>query len=82
MPTWLTVQRSKAVFPCPYKLVSMILDNSELSQLHLIRTTAIFVVDDWEFGPSWIFGLKMELMPCSSLVGGKTDQRCLFPDLI
>ena len=28
------------------------------------------------------FGLKMELMVCFNLVGGTTEQSCLFPDLI
>ena len=35
--------------------------------LHLSRDTAIFVVDCCQFGPSWIFGLKMELMACAHL---------------
>ena len=47
----------------------MIFNTSELLQLHLSRTTAIFVVDCCQFGPSWIFGLKMELMACAGLVG-------------
>ena len=55
---------------------------SILSELHLSRATAIFVVDCCQFGPSWIFGLKMELMACADLVGVTTDQSCLFPDLI
>ena len=33
-----------------------------MSELNLIRATAIFVVDCCQFGPSWISGLKMELM--------------------
>ena len=40
------------------------------------------VVDCCQFGPSWIFGLKTELMACADLVGGTTEQGCLFPDLI
>ena len=32
--------------------------------------------------PSWIFVLKMELMACANLVGGTTEQSCLFTDLI
>ena len=47
-----------------------------------IRATAIFIVDCCQFGPSLIFRLKIELMACAGLVGGTTDQRCLFPDLI
>ena len=42
----------------------------------------MFVVDGCQFGPSWVFGLKMELMACADLVGGTTEQSCLFPDLI
>ena len=54
----------------------------ELSVSHLIRVTAILVVDCCQFGPSWIFGLKIELMACADLVGGTMEQGCLFPDLI
>ena len=50
--------------------------------LHLSRATAILVVDCCQRGPSWIFGLKMKLMACANLVGGTTEQSCLFPDLI
>ena len=60
----------------------MILNTSEISALHLSPATAIFVVDCYQFGPSWIFGLKMELMACAGLVGVTTEQSCLFPDLI
>ena len=60
----------------------MIWNISELSASHLSRATAIFVVDGCPFGPSWTFGLKMELMTCADLVGGTTEQSCLFPDLI
>ena len=49
--------------------------------LHFSCATAIFVVDCCQFGPSWIFGLKMELMVCTDLVGGTTEQSCLFPEL-
>ena len=59
----------------------MILNTHEMSALHLSRATAIFVVDCCQFGPSWIFWLKMELMGCASLVGGTTDQSCIFTDL-
>ena len=48
----------------------------------LLRCTAIFVVDCCQFGPSWIFGLKMELMAGADLVGGIPEQRCLSTDLI
>ena len=63
-------------------IVSMILNTSKLSASHLSRATSIFVVDDCEFGASCMFGLKMELMACDDLVGGTTEQSCLFTDLI
>ena len=59
----------------------MILNTFELSTSHLNRTTAIFVVDCCKFGPSWMFGLKMELMACVDLVGGTLEQSCFFPNL-
>ena len=54
----------------------------ELSEFHLSRATAIFVVDCCQFGPNWMFGLKMELMACAEMVGSTTEQRCLFTDII
>ena len=59
----------------------MILNTPEMFALHLSRATTIFVVDCCQFGPSWIFRLKMELMGCASLVGGTTEQICIYPDL-
>ena len=59
----------------------MIWNTSEISALHLSRATAIFVVDCYQFGPSWMFGLKMELMDCAGLVGGTTEHSYLFLDL-
>ena len=53
-----------------------------MSPLHLSGATAIFVVDYYKFGPSWIFGLKMELMASADLVGGTTEQISIFPDVI
>ena len=53
-----------------------------MSALHLSRFTAMFVVDCCKFGPRWMFGLKIELMACAGLVGGTTEQSCLFDDLI
>ena len=83
MPAWLAVQRSKAVFFLNlYMLLSMIYKTSELSASHLNRATAIFLVGGCQFGPSWVLGLKMELMACVDLVGGTTDQICILPDLI
>ena len=60
----------------------MIWNSSELSALHLSHATFIFVVDGCKSGPRCIFGLKMEFMACVGLVGGTTEQICLFPDLI
>ena len=34
-----------------------------MSVLHLSRATAIFFVDCCQFGPSWMFGLKMSSWP-------------------
>ena len=69
------------LFYWPYLIVSMIWITFEISALHLSRATAILVVDWCQFGPSWIFGLKMELMAYASLIGGFTEQICLFPDI-
>ena len=74
--------KNNSSFSWPYMIVSMIWNTSKLSASHLSRDTAIFVVDCCQFGPHWIFGLKMELMAYASLVGGTTEQRCNFPDLI
>ena len=49
-----------------------------MSVLDLSRATAIFVVDCYKFGSSWIFWLKMELMACSDLVGSTTEKSCIF----
>ena len=82
MPDWLEVQLRKAVFSLTlyYSQIYEIL--TKLSALHLSRATAIFVVHCCQFGPSWMFGLKMELMVYAGLVGGTTEQSCLFSDLI
>ena len=66
----------------PYMIVSMIINTYELSLSHLSSATAILNVDCCQFGPTLIFGLKIELMACAGLVGGKTEQSCIFPDLI
>ena len=73
---------AKLSFSWPYMILSMIWNTYELSASHLSRATAIFVVDCCQFFPSWIFWLKMELMACADLVGGTTEQSCLFPYLI
>ena len=64
---------------CYYQLYEIL---PKLSPSHLSPVTAILVVDSCQFGPSWIFGLKMDLMACASLVGGTTEQSCIFPGLI
>ena len=70
---------SKMWFSWPYMIVSMIWNTSELSASHLSCATAIFVVDCCQFGPSWMFGLKMELMVWADLAGDTTDKGCLYP---
>ena len=68
-------------FSWHYMLLSIIWNASELSALNLSRATAILVVDCCQFGTSWIFGLKMDLMAYADLVCGKTEQSCIFIDL-
>ena len=82
MPAWLAVHWSKAVFFMT--LYDSINDMKYLlnGSLHLSRVTAIFVVDGCQFGPIWIFGLKMEILACSGSIGGTTEQGFIFPDLI
>ena len=53
-----------------------------MSASHLSRAIDVFVVGCCQFCPSWIFGLKMELMAFSDLVGGTTEQSCLSIELI
>ena len=60
----------------------MIWNYSKLYSLYLSRATAIFVVDGFQFGPSWMFWLNMELMAYAGLVGGKTEQIFIFTDII
>ena len=48
--------------------------HSELYASHPSCATAIFVIDCCQFGLSWSFGLKMQLMVCANLVGGTTEQ--------
>ena len=43
-----------------------------MSASHLSRAGVFFVVDCCQFGPNWIFWLKMELMDCADLVDGTT----------
>ena len=58
--------------------VSIIWNTSELSQSHLRRSTAIFVVDCFQFGPSWMFGLKMELIASADLVRSRMEKLSFF----
>ena len=69
-------------FSWPYMIVSIIWNISELSSSHRSCATDIFVVDCCEFGPNWMFGLKMELMACAGLVCGTPEQVCCFTELI
>ena len=73
---------AKMSFYWPYMILSMIWNTAELSELHLIRASAIFVVDCCQFVPSWMFGLKIDLMACAGSVGGATEKIFFFPDLI
>ena len=82
MSTWLAVQQSKYIFFLILYDSINDMKNYELSASYLSRAIAIFVVDCCQFGPSWIFGLKMELMGCADLVGGTTQQSCIFTYLI
>ena len=56
--------------------------NADSSEEFHIIDTSVFVVYCCLFGPSWMFGLKIELMACAGMVGGTTEQSCLFPDLV
>ena len=59
MPAWLTVQRSKDVFFLTLYVSINDITHPKLSVLHLSRATAILVGDCCQFGPSWIFVLKI-----------------------
>ena len=72
---------AKLSFFWPYMLVWMIWNTYKLSAVQLSRATDIWVVDWCQFGPSWIFGMKMELMACTALVGDTTEHGYLFTDL-
>ena len=82
MPDWLEVQLSKAVF--------FLTLHDSINYMKHLRTVCItprrakshFCVDCCQFVYNWMFGLKMELMACAGLVGGTTEQSCIFPDLI
>ena len=78
MPTWLAVQQSKAVFFMTLYVNINYITHPKISVLLLSPATAIFVVDCCQFGPSWILGLKMELMACAGLFGGTTEKAVFF----
>ena len=59
---------ARLTFAWPYIIVSMIWKNSNLSALHLSCAIATFVIDCWQFGLSWVFGMKMELIPVPPLI--------------
>ena len=69
---WLVVQRIKPVF---YLIFIYSINDMKYFQ-------NVFVVDCCQFGFTWNFGLKTDLMACADLVGGTTEQGCLFPDPI
>ena len=73
---------AKLYFRWHYIILLIIWNTPKLSPSHLSRATSIFVVDCCQFGPSWMFGLKMELMACSGLFGSTTEQSYIFSDLI
>ena len=82
VPTWFVVQWSKAVFILIlYDSISC-MKHFRISASNLSRVTAILLVDCCQYGPSWMFGLKMELMACADLVGSTTEQSCIFTDII
>ena len=72
--------RAKLYFSWHYMIVLMVWNTSVISPSHLSRATAIFVVGCCQFGPSWIFGLEMELMACADLVGGTTEKNLISLD--
>ena len=82
MPAWLTVEGSKDLFLL--KLYDSINDMKHLRTVFITsrRTIAIFVVDCCQFGPSCMFGLKMEVMDCAGLVGSTTELTFPFTDFI
>ena len=67
----------KLYFSWPYMIVSMILNTFKLSASHLSRSTAIFVVDCCQFGPSWIFVLKWGLWPVPAWLAVQ-QCKCVF----
>ena len=60
----------------------MIWNTSYLTASNLSHDTAKFIVHCCQVRPSYMFGIKMELMSCADLVGGTTEKSCLFHELI
>ena len=82
MPAWLEVQRSKSFF-----LLTL---NDSVNDMKYFRnclhhTSVVpqpfLLLLAANLAPSWMFGLKIELMVCDGLVGGTMEQSCLFPGL-
>ena len=83
MPDWLAVQRIRAVFLLTLNVSindmkyfrNCLHHTSPVPRPFLLSIGANLALDRF-------LGLKMELMACADLVGGTTEQRCIFPDLI
>ena len=69
---------AKVYFYWPYIIESMIWNTYENVSITLLPCHSHFVVDWCQFGPSWSFGLKMELLAYAGLVGGTTEQIYIF----
>ena len=80
VPAWLEVQWRKSVFFLTSYVSINYMKHLQTVYIKPQPCHSHFVVDCCQFGPSWMFGLKMELMVCAGLVGGTTEQSCLFSD--
>ena len=56
----------------------MIWNNSELSVLQMSHDMAIFLVDCCQFGPSWMFGLKLSLWPVPTWLAVQRNKAVFF----
>ena len=83
MPTWLEVQRSKSVF---FHALYDIINDIKYFRNCLHHTSAVpqpfLLLNGANLALAGFLGLKMELMVCTDLVGGTTEQIFLFRDLI
>ena len=82
VPAWLAVQRRIAVF-----FLTLYESINDMKQFQNVCITpqpchSHFVVGCCQFGPSWIFGMKMDLMVCSCMIDGILEQSCIFLHLI